>query len=418
MKRFIILVFFIVFIVSGCKSYCEKSHLNVINTTAKMRIDSMLKETIESATAAGISALIVEKNTEVYYNALGFADKEKGKKMDRNTIFRIFSLTKPITGVALMQLYEKGLFKLDDPLYKYIPEFQNLKVFVDFDKKEKMILEPLLRPITIRDLTRHTAGFANAWHKKLGKMVNDADLYNKETTLKEMVLKLAKIPLAFQPGEKWSYDICVDVQAYLVEYFSKIPFDKYIKENILDPLEMNETSYVLKDVDRLAITYKKDNDGNLVRVEKLQNRDYLAMNTKKEVMTPGGFGLTTTVDDYMKFARMLVNKGLWKGLKILKPETVNLMATNHMPDNTKDLSFLPTKGQLGFGIDFAVRVRPPATKEENNGVVGEFFWDGAASTLFWVDPVNELTAVLFLQVFPFSSITHKKFRDAVYGEIK
>ena len=131
-------------------------------------------------------------------------------------------------------------------------------------------------------------------------------------------------------------------------------------------------------------------------------------------MTPGGWGLTSTIDDYMKFAQMLVNEGSFKGSTILKPETVKLMATNHLPA-VQDSLWLPGKGQVGFGIDFAVRTAEPQSAEENNGAVGEFFWDGAASTLFWVDPENKLTAVLFVQIFPFQGEVHKKFRDAVYG---
>jgi CubicO group peptidase (beta-lactamase class C family) len=138
-------------------------------------------------------------------------------------------------------------------------------------------------------------------------------------------------------------------------------------------------------------------------------------NTKDWALKPGGFGLTSTVDDYMRFARMLVHEGTFDNATILKPETVKLMATNHLDDSVTERMWLPSKGQVGFGIDFAVRLRPPVSREENNGVVGEFFWDGAASTLFWVDPENELTAVLFVQIMPFYGPLHKQFRDAIYG---
>jgi CubicO group peptidase (beta-lactamase class C family) len=134
-------------------------------------------------------------------------------------------------------------------------------------------------------------------------------------------------------------------------------------------------------------------------------------------LKPGGFGLTSVIDDYQRFARMLGNEGTLDGVTILKPETVKLMSTNQLSDSVKERMWLPSKGQVGFGIDFAVRLAPPAEPGENNGAVGEFFWDGAASTLFWVDPQNDLTAVLFVQVFPFNNALHKKFRDAVYGKI-
>jgi CubicO group peptidase (beta-lactamase class C family) len=315
--------------------------------------------------------------------------------------------------MALMQLYEKGAFQLDDPLEKYVPEFSNMKVFKGVDASGKLILEPAKRPITIRDLTRHTAGFARPEHPHLGKLVQEANLMNRESTLEQMTKKLASLPLEFTPGEQWSYGVSVDVQAFLVERLSGKPFDQYIKENILIPLEMKETWYVPADITRFAATYMKTDDGTLTRLPD-DSANYF--NDKEWPLKPGGFGLTSTLDDYMRFARMLVNGGKLDNTTILQEETVKLMATNHLADSVTQRMWLPSKGQVGFGIDFAVRLRAPASKEENNGVVGEFFWDGAASTLFWVDPENELTAVLFVQRFPFYRELHKKFRDAVYGE--
>lgn len=321
-------------------------------------------------------------------------------------------MTKPVTGVALMQLYEKGAFQLDDPLSKYAPEFADMKVFAGTVENGNMIFEPLKRPITIRDLTRHTAGFASAEHPHLGELVREADAMNKENTLAQMAGKLSRIPLAFQPGEEWAYGISVDVQAYLVELLSKKPFDEYIQQNIFDPLGMSNTAYVTRNPEKLAALYRKDENSKLVRIP---DEDANAFNGKSWPLKPGGFGLTSTVDDYMKFARMLANEGSFEGTTILKPETVKLMATNHLSDSVTSRMWLPSKGQVGFGIDFAVRLRAAQSAEENVGTVGEFFWDGAASTLFWVDPENELTAVLFVQIFPFDRRLHKSFRDAVYG---
>ncbi|WP_276373756.1 serine hydrolase domain-containing protein [Chryseolinea sp. H1M3-3] len=387
----------------------------VVNDSAKTRIDATLKSLVDSGKIAGVSALIVEKNKEVYFNAFGHADRESNIPMDRNTLTRIFSMTKPVTGVALMTLYEKGAFQLDDSLAKYAPEFANMKVFKGIDASGKLILEPAKRPITIRDITRHTAGFAtNPEMPGLGPLLKAADPMNKENTLAEMAKKLASLPLAFHPGEQWAYGPSVDVQAFLVERLSGKPFDQYIKETIFDPLKMSNTRYVVPESDkaRFAALYRKGDDGKLSRIP---DEDANAFNSKDWPLKPGGFGLTSTVDDYMRFARMLVNEGTFDNATILKPETVKLMATNHLADSVKERMWLPSKGQVGFGIDFAVRLHPPATASENNGVVGEFFWDGAASTLFWVDPVNELTAVLFVQVLPFDGKLHKKFRDAIYG---
>lgn len=400
----------------ACSAPEKKADENlIINDLAKARLDSTLKALVDSGRIAGVSALIFEKNKEVYFNSFGYADREASRAMDRNTRVRIYSMTKPVTGVALMKLHEQGLFQLDDPISKYAPEFANMKVISGIDAKGKPILVSANRPITIRDLTRHTAGFASAQHPQLGKLISEADVMNTNNTLAQMASKLAALPLAFHPGEEWSYGICVDVQAYLVERISGKPFDQFVKEYITGPLAMNSTKYVPEDMSLLAAMYRRSEDGSLERIaDSLAN----SFNAQKWPLKPGGYGLTSNIDDYMRFARMLVNEGTLDSTTILKPETVKLMATNHLADSVTKRMWLPSKGQVGFGIDFAVRVKPPVDEKENMGVVGEFFWDGAASTLFWVDPQNELTAVLFVQIFPFDGTVHKKFRDAVYGPFK
>jgi CubicO group peptidase (beta-lactamase class C family) len=388
----------------------------VITDAAKARMDATLKGLVDSGRIAGVSALVFEKGKEVYFNAFGYADREAKTPMDRNTIVRIYSMTKPVTGVALMKLYEQGAFQLDDSLAKYAPEFANIKVYKGVNASGNLILEPAKRPVTIRDITRHTAGFAsNADSSALGQLVRKTDAMNKDNTLAQMAEKLGSLPLMFHPGEQWSYGPSVDVQAFLVERISKKPFDQFIKENILDPLGMSHTRYVVpqNDLNRFAPMYRRTEDGQLTRIP---DADANLFNTKDWPLKPGGWGLTSTVDDYVKFAQMLVNEGSLGNAKILKPETVKLMATNHLSDTISQRMWLPSKGSVGFGIDFAVRLREPASKDENHGIVGEFFWDGAASTLFWVDPVNDLTAVLFVQIFPFDRVLHKRFRDAVYGE--
>jgi CubicO group peptidase (beta-lactamase class C family) len=412
-----ILIIAIAQFIFNCES---KNDGFILNDITKSRIDSTLKSLVDSGSVAGVSALIFEKDKEVYFNAFGYADREKKVSMDRSTIVRIFSMTKPVTGAALMKLYEEGKFQLDDPLSKYAPEFANLKVFAGFDPKGKMILEEPHRPVTIRDITRHTAGFVSNQPDTttaLGKLVKHTDAMNFENTLQQMAKKLGSLPLMFHPGEQWAYGPSVDVQAFLVERISGKPFDQYVKDNILDPLKMSTTHYVVAENDKknFAAVYRKLEGDSLARVP---DDDANKFNFKKWPLTPGGFGLTSTVDDYMRVARMFVNKGSLDGATILKPETVTLMSTNQLADSVTERMWLPSKGQVGFGIDFAVRIHPPASTEENNGVVGEFFWDGAASTLFWVDPVNDLTAVLFVQIFPFDRALHKKFRDAVYGAYK
>ncbi|WP_339713536.1 serine hydrolase domain-containing protein [uncultured Kriegella sp.] len=405
-------------IFSGCKENKPSLYVEngILNEVVKTRIDSTLKTFVDSGNIAGVSALIFEKDKEVYYNAFGFADRDAQKPMDRNTIVQIYSMTKPITGTALMTLYDAGKFELDDPVSKYAPELADIKVFAGEDTQGQPILETPRRPMTIRDLTRHTAGFGrNSDIPGLGKLISEADALNRENTLAEMAEKMGNTPLYFHPGERWEYGPSVDVQAFLVERISGQPFADYVKEHVLSPLEMNETRYFVpeEDQDRFSAMYLRKGEGNLMQLPDEQAKsNYL----NHWPLTRGGSGLTSTLDNYMTFARMLVHNGTFDSVTILKPETVRLMATNQLADSVKERSFLPSKGQVGFGIDFAVRLNPPQSAEENNGVVGEFFWDGAASTLFWVDPINDLTAVLFVQLFPYDQIgLHKNFRDAVYG---
>lgn len=406
---FVLVAFFLL-----ATSFQSGNQPPIINREVKARIDATLKSFVDSGQLAGVSALIFEKDSEVYYKAFGYADKEAAVPMDRNTLVRIFSMTKPVTGVALMTLYEKGLFQLDDPLSKYAPEFTDMKVYKGVDAAGNLVLEPAKRPITIRDVTRHTAGFVSSTDLPgLGELMRKADPMNPANTLDGMAKKLASLPLVFHPGEQWGYGPSVDVQALLVERISGKPFNRYLQETIFNPLGMTNTRYTVPQSDwkRLAAVYTRNEAGALLRLPDAQD----VFNRKDWPLKPGGWGLTSTLDDYMKFARMLLNKGKGDQASILKPQTVKLMATSHLDERITQRMWLPSKGQVGFGIDFAVRLRPPLSKEENNGAVGEFFWDGAASTLFWVDPVNDITAVLFVQQMPFYGLLHKRFRDAVYG---
>src|SRR5215207_1685429 len=345
----------------------------VVDATAKSRIDSTLRAFVTSGRLVGASAVVWEKGREVYFGAFGLADREAAKPMTRDAIVQIYSMTKPITGVAMMQLYEQGKFQLDEPLAKYLPEFADVRVYAGSDSSGAPRLVPLERPITIRDITRHTAGFAaGAGEPGIGPLYRAADPLNRNNTLAQFSRKLASVPLAFQPGTRWSYGISVDVQAALVERVSGQSFARYVRQHVLDPLGLRQTRYLVPESEqpRFAVLYQRSDNGGLTRTP---DSTYRAFNTRPWPLEPGAFGLTSTLDDYLRFTRMLLNGGELDGVRILRPETVRLMATNHLPATVKDSSFLPSKGGVGFGIDFAVRVRPPASAMENNGTVGEFF---------------------------------------------
>jgi CubicO group peptidase (beta-lactamase class C family) len=381
----------------------------------KGRIDRALAQMIASGRAAGASALIWKGGREVYFGTAGYADRQSKSPMRRDTLVQIWSMTKPVTGVALMQLWEQGKIGLDEPLSKYLPEFADVKVFAGMDSSGQPILRPPARPILIRDILHHTAGFGygpgDSYPEKMFAAANPLDWNNDLPTFGR---KLAGVPLLYEPGRQWRYSAAVDVQALLVETLTGMPFESYVRQHILDPLKMRDTAWTQPEerYPRLAATYLMGLDRKLQRQPDDVTR---RANFAPRKLTMGGAGLVSSLDDYMRFARMLLNRGSLDGVRILKPSTVKLMSTDQLDPRITERQWLPGKGNGGFGIDFFVRTGRPKSREENRGAVGEFFWDGAASTLFWVDPANELTAVFFVQTMPFDGTLHHDFREAVYG---
>jgi len=380
----------------------------------KARIDAALADMVASGHAAGVSALIWKDGREVYFGKAGFADREAKLPMARDTQVELFSMTKPVTGVALMQLWEQGKFRLDDPLSRYLPEFATMQV-----EDKDGTLHPASRPILVRDILRHTAGFS--YGTGMGQEPADiafskADPLGLDHDLSEMGRRMGQLPLLFDPGTQWRYSAAADVQALLVEKLSGQRFEDYVRQHILDPLGMHNTGWTKsKDVlPRFAALYlRAPEGGHLVRQDDAATR---RTNFEPRKLTPGGYGLVAPIDDYMRFARMLLGQGELDGVRILSAQTVKLMSTNQLDPEITERSWLVGKGNMGFGLDFAVRVGPPKDAQENRGTVGEFFWDGAASTLFWVDPVNHMAVVYFAQTRPLDGKLHRDFRRAVYGD--
>ncbi|HEX8582986.1 MAG TPA: serine hydrolase domain-containing protein [Allosphingosinicella sp.] len=381
----------------------------------KGRIDKALARMVEDGRTAGVSALIFKGGKEVYFGTSGHADREAGAPVRRDTLFQIFSMTKPVTGVALLQLWEAGRFGLDDPLAMHLPEYADIRVFGGMDGQGKPILKTPSRPVLIRDILRHTAGFAYGggatYPEQRFEAARPLDLQND---LAEFSRRLSTVPLMFEPGSRWRYSAAVDVQARLVEKLSGMKFEDYVRRHVLDPLGMKETGWTqpAERLPRLAAAYHKGEDGKLERKTDEATRE---RNFAPRKLTMGGAGLVSSIDDYMRFARMLLNEGSFGGVRILKPSTVRLMATNQLDPSITERDWLVGKGSGGMGFNVFVRTAPPQTPEENRGAVGEFFWDGAWSTLFWVDPANDLAAVFLVQSEPFDGTLHHDFRDAVYG---
>lgn len=381
----------------------------------KARLDKALADMTASGRTVGASALVWQGGREAYFGAAGLADREANRPMGRDTLVQVFSMTKPVTGVALMQLWEQGKFGLDDPLARYLPEFADMRVYAGKDASGQPVYKPTSRPILIRDILRHTAGFSyGSGNSPADDAFRAADPLNLQNDLSAFGTKVAGLPLLFEPGAQWSYSVAVDVQALLVEKLTGQPFETYVRAHVLGPLRMKDTAWTQprENLPRLAAVYNPAAGGKLARQADARTQ---AMNFGPRKLTMGGAGLVASIDDYMRFARMLLNGGQLDGVRILKPSTVRLMATDHLDPRVTDRIWLPSKGSVGFGIDFAVRVSQPKDAKENRGAVGEFFWDGADSTLFWVDPANRLAAVFFTQKAPFDGTLHHDIREAVYG---
>ena len=384
-------------------------------TIDKPQIDTALRQMVAAKRVAGASALVWQGGAERYFGAFGDADREESRPMARDTLVQIFSMTKPVTGVALMQLWEQGKFGLDDPLSRYLPAFGDVKVIGEPGPDGNPVLRAPARPIAIRDIMRHTAGFSYGMRDTAAdKIFNDINPIALTNNLDEFGDKLAKVPLLFDPGAEWSYSTGVDVQALLVEHLTGETFEPHVRKTILDPLGMIDTGWTQPPdrLPRFAASYTKQPDGTLARVP---DEKAHALNFGPRRLTMGGAGLASTLDDYMRFARMLLGRGTLDGTRIDKPSTIKLMATDQLDPSISRRFFLPEKGAVGFGFDFAVRTAQPRTSGENRGSVGEFFWDGAETTLFWVDPVNDMTVVFFVQVVPFDGTLHRDIRTAVYG---
>jgi CubicO group peptidase (beta-lactamase class C family) len=358
------------------------------------KLDARMKEAVDKGEVSGIVTLLVRKGQVAQFTAHGVQSYETGVPMSEKTLFRIYSMTKPVTGVALMQLYEKGLWKLDDPITKFVPEFANLKVMRSKDSG----LEELKRPPTMLELMTHTAGFGYG----LMQFHPVDQMFAKENPLgkpdmKSMIDAIARIPLLAQPGERWSYSIAVDIQGAIVERLSGKAFGQYLKDHIFGPLHMNDTMFFVPPAERerLAGLYQwSSSAGKLVPLPESPNRGFFAA----DHVESGGGGLVSTIHDYARFCQMLLNKGELDGARILQPETVALMTQNHIGDLRVGFDGnAATSGNAGsgFGLDFAVIYDPQAAKSVQGK--GTYSWFGIAGTWFWIDPTNDLFYIGMIQ---------------------
>jgi len=367
------------------------------------KLDEAMHAMVDDGQLAGVVTMVSRKGKVVHFDAYGKRDIENGLPVEKDTIFRIYSMTKPIVGVALMTYYDEGRFTLDDPVSKFIPEFADLNVAKEDGPDGYPITEDADHPMTMRELMTHTAGLTyglfsqsqvDALYRKAGIIMNP------NHTLKDMIDALAKIPLRQQPGSMWHYSVAVDVQGYILEVLAGKPLDEVLNERLFGPLGMTDTAFWVEPgkVDRFSRLYQS-RGGKLTKVEFGQ---YL----EKPNFLGGGGGLVGTVTDYMRFAQMLASGGELDGVRILKPETVELMHTDHLPANVTDMG--PTYRGNRFGLDFAIVTDPnPATDHER--ARGEYWWYGIGGTWFGINPVQDLVVVGMIQSRDFRASAAARF---------
>lgn len=408
---FIITAYFNVCLAQEIFSPLSKPESVGISSDQLQKINPHMQRYVDEKKLPGLITLVARHEKIVSAEKFGVMDVDK--PMQFNAIFRLASMTKPITSLAVMMLYEEGYFKLEDPVAKYIPEFSNLKVLSSIDKNGLHVEDPV-RPMTIADLLTHTSGLGNGWEDDpVDSMYRVADL--SAGTLHEMIQKLAAIPLIYQPGTHWNYGRSTDVLGYLIEVVSGKPFDVFLRERIFIPLKMKDTDFFVskEKLKRVAAIYAQDDSVGF----KLINPDTTDI-TKPAKFLSGNGGLFSTAMDYMIFSQLILNKGEYNGVRLLKGETVDLMTANHLTTEImpQDEFMGPVMAGMGFGYGFAI-VRDQNTSKKL-GSVGSCWWSGSANTYFFIDPAEDLTMVLMTQFVPnYYYPVQKEFRDLVYKSL-
>lgn len=390
-----------------------------------LRLDSFINKYVQENQIAGAVSLIVRQSSIIHLKAYGMQDKEQNIPMKTDTLFRIASMSKPITSAAAMTLFEEGKFLLEDPVSKFIPEFKEMKILVP--KANGYDLVPASKPITIRQIMTHTSGITYEFMGRpyLKDMYKEAKisngLYPTEGTIGDMVKHLAKLPLYFQPGEKMEYGQNTDVLGYLIEVLSGMPLNKFIEERLFKPLDMTDTSFFISDEkkSRLASVYEPDGKGGIQKFpEKIVNKENVTYSSIYPYTSPktyfsGGGGLISTARDYSRFLQMILNGGTLEENQILSRKTVELMQQNLI--GNLEPSF--QGGGFGFGLGFAIHMDQGVSgKIITPGTLG---WGGFFSTTFFVDPDEDIIAILLTQKYPGGGMDLlEKFPVLVYQAIK
>jgi CubicO group peptidase (beta-lactamase class C family) len=383
------------------------------------RLSALLHGYVDHGDLPGMSATIARRGHTVYYEKFGWMNKEAQKPIQDDTIFIIASMTKPITAVAIMMLYEEAHFHLNTPVSKFLPGFKDVKVCAGVAKDGSLILTDLEREVTFRHLFTHTAGLSYGWnendpvdreYRKAQKRYEEQKL---PMTLHNFAEEISRLPLVFQPGSHWRYSYSIDVLGAIVEIISGKPYEKYLEERIFKPLGMSDTAFYVppEKMERVATVYGHDSpEKGLQPINEIKPQA-----EPPEFPSPGG-GLVSTISDYSRFCQMLVNGGELDGKRLLGPKTVALFSINHTPEEALPYGFVEHDlYHAGYGYSLGTRILMDVSKTGLYGSVGEFGWDGAFATYFWVDLKEELYGLMMLQHRPNAYYPiHQQFKQLAY----
>ncbi|HLT63607.1 MAG TPA: serine hydrolase domain-containing protein [Pseudohongiella sp.] len=371
-----------------------------------------MRDAVDEGNLAGIVTALLRDGKVVYTDSYGYQDVETKVPVTEDTLFRIYSMTKPITGVALMMLVEEGKLTLDDAVSRYIPELANLQVAIEDGPGGFPVTEPAHHEMTVRELMSHTGGLTYGLFSRsqVDSMYVAANVLDNNGTLKDMINKLSRIPLRQQPGSLWHYSVSVDVQGYLIEVLTGQTFEQFLQERVFKPLDMNNTGFSVREEDRARFSkiYQSGPEGLQSPADPLGG-DYRHPAT----FFGGGGGLVSTIGDYMKFTQMLANGGELNGVRILSEDSVRQMRSNQLPAGMAEIPGYPGNQ---FGLDFAIVVDPA----RNNGMSpGSYWWWGVGGTWFWIDPVENLTFIGMIQNrnLMYARQLQAQSKELVYGAL-
>ena len=387
------------------------------------RISQHLNENyIGPGKITGCQVMVARHGVPAYFDSLGLMDRERDKPLRDDTIFRIYSMTKPLTSVALMMLWEEGRFQLSDPVYKFIPSWVNHQVWVE-GAGDKMVTRPPKTPMTMQHVLTHTAGFT--YGGILPGLESPVDAAYQEAgitrdggeTLEAFADKLSRVPLLYEPGSQWCYSLATDVCGYLVEVISGQPFQTFLSERLLEPLGMRDTAFTVTDdkLERFAACYTRSPSKELILEDDPETSQY-----RQRKFISGGGGLTGTTQDYSKFCDMLRRGGSANGQSFISRKTLELMTKNHLGDKSLGQmalgAFSETSNDgVGFGLGFASTLDEVASATVG---AGDFYWGGRASTIFWVDPTEDMYVIFMTQLIPSSTFNFRgQLKNIIYGAL-